>query len=95
VTGALYSPRPVSVLPDVCTVHSVRRFKIQFVNVFRADFLSLQRPVCQNPETARDKRVPEIGNVTLKCNGVTRYRLCHEFRAITLEAKMANTLTLQ
>jgi hypothetical protein len=26
----------------------------------------------------------EVSNITSKCNGVTRYRLCHVLRAITL-----------
>jgi hypothetical protein len=35
---------------------------------------------------------PEVGNVTSKRNGVTRYRLCHILRAITFCSDNASNL---
>ncbi len=35
----------------------------------------------------------EVGNVTLKRNGVTRYRLCHILRAITFSCDNGSHLT--
>ncbi len=37
-------------------------------------------------------QVPEVGNVTPKCNGVTRYRLCHILRVITFSSNNGSNL---
>jgi hypothetical protein len=46
-------------------------------------------PPCHNlcaPAGTALHKAPEVGNVSSTCNGVTPYRLCHVFRAITFRS---------
>ncbi len=60
-------------------------YRYQYLlNGFNLDLSDLRDQVKQTILTSSMGNLTEVGNVPSKCNGVTRYRLCHVLKAITL-----------